>query len=378
MIITFLQWFLGLCLLLAVALLVAIYVLFGGGQAAPDLTGPPLLDDTALSVVAVSPMPVADVAVSADGRVFFTLHPEAKPDGPAVLEWADGQNRPFPDATIQAGLLQTPQGLSLGPNGLLWVLDSGDHGLGTPRLLAFDLATGEQRHRHDFERAVAPRGSYLQELAVGPEGRWIYIADTGVLLQQPGLIVYDTTTGLARRVLSRHETVFPQNLMITAGGRRMSYFGGLAALKAGVSGLALNDDGTWLYYGAMTHGTLYRIPTALLRDPTLPHPQLAVDIETVGAKPLSDGIAVDGETAYVADVERGAILRYAPEVPVTTVFRDDLIRWPDALSMAPDGSLYIADSALGSVLLQSEDQIKAQAPYRIWRVGPLPPVPEPE
>ncbi len=378
MVITFLQWFLGVCLLVAAAVMGAVYLLFGGGATAPDLTGQPLLDDSALGVVAVSDMPIADVAISGEGRIFYSLHPAAKPEGPAVLEWADGQVRAFPPEQLQARMLQTPQGLAIGAGGLLWVLDSGNHGMGTPRLLAFDIETGEQRHRHDFASEIAPRGSYLQELAVGPEGRWIYIADTGVVPQRPGLIVYDSSTGLARRVLNRHETVFPQGLMVTSEGRPLTYFGGIASLRAGVASVALGEDGAWLYYGAVNHGSLYRVPTALLQDPTLPHNQLAVDIETVGRKPVSDGIAVQGRAIYVADVERGAIQRYVPEQPMATLFRDPLIRWADALTTGPDGALYVADSALGSVLLQSPDEIRASAPYRIWRIGPLPPVPEPE
>ena len=48
----------------------------------------------------------------------------------------------------------------------------------------------------------------------------------------------------------------------------------------------------------------------------------------------------------------------------------DEVRWPDALSFGPDGWLYLADSALPDLILQSREHIEAAGPYRIYRFQP--------
>jgi len=40
------------------------------------------------------------------------------------------------------------------------------------------------------------------------------------------------------------------------------------------------------------------------------------------------------------------------------------------LSFGPDGWLYVADSALGGVILRSKEHIKEQGPYKIYRFQP--------
>ncbi|MDH3550246.1 MAG: hypothetical protein OEQ16_12950, partial [Gammaproteobacteria bacterium] len=53
-----------------------------------------------------------------------------------------------------------------------------------------------------------------------------------------------------------------------------------------------------------------------------------------------------------------------------TLIQARTLRWPDALSFGPDGYLYIADSALAELILQSREHIDAQGPYRIFRFRP--------
>ena len=368
--------------LLAVLVLAAVTLLalgaalrlrYGGGRGYPDLTTPPLLDEAALEIVVDFPEPIGNVAVSDDGRVFFTVHPESRPQGHRLLEWTADGARPFPSAGAQRELLDTPLGVTIDRSGRLWTIDHGRHGFRQPRLLAFDLATGRLVHDHLFRRAVAPRGSFLQDLRVDPSGGNVFIADLSFWRRSPALVVYDVAAGRARRVLERHPAVMPQDWLITTPARRMVFFGGLAALKPGVDGIAVDPAGEWLYFGAMAHDGLFRVPARDLREPALSPRVLAQRVERVSDKPLSDGLATDSEgRVYITDVEHGAVMRVGADGVLQTVIRSSRIRWADALCFGPDGRLYLADSALPDVMLRSRRHIRDAGPYHVYRFRPPP------
>jgi sugar lactone lactonase YvrE len=359
---------------LAVLLLIVTVTLrlrYGGGRGYPDLTTEPLLDSSRLEVVVTSPEPIGNVAVSADGRVFYTVHPEARPTGARLLEWADGSAKPYPDDRSQDDLFTTPLGVVVDRLGRLWTIDHGNHGFADSRLLAFDLATGEVVHDHVFHRSIAPRGSFLQDLQVDPSGEIIYIADVSFWRGRPALVVYDISSQRGRRVLERHPSMMPQDFIIQTPTRRMVFFGGIAALKPGVDGIAVDASGEWVYYGAMTHDGLFRIPARDLRGRSLSARVMAQRVERFSDKPLSDGLSTDLEgNVYITDVEHGAVLRVGPGRPLETLIRSERVRWADALSFGPDGWLYLADSAIPDMMLRSRAHIREAGPYFIYRFRP--------
>jgi len=58
----------------------SIAIRYGGGdERFPDLTTSPELSASLLEVVADLDLPPGNIAVSADGRIFFSFHPEAAP-----------------------------------------------------------------------------------------------------------------------------------------------------------------------------------------------------------------------------------------------------------------------------------------------------------
>ena len=357
----------------ALVLAAAVRLRYGGGRGYPDLTTAPLLDESALEVVVTFPEPIGNVAVSADGRVFFTVHPESRPEEHRLMEWTGDGARPFPSAVAQRELFDTPLGVTMDRSGRLWTIDHGSHGFGRPRLLAFDLASGAVVHDHLFERAIAPRGSFLQDLQVDPSGDKIFIADLSFWRGCPALVVYDVTSGRARRVLERHPSVTPQDWVITTPARRMVFLGGLAALKPGVDGIAVDPAGAWLYFGAMAHDGLFRIPARDLRESTLGPRVLAQRVERFSDKPLSDGLSTDLEgRVYITDVEHGAVMRVGADGLLQTLIRSPQIRWADALCFGPDGWLYLADSALPEVILRSRRHVRHAGPYHVFRFRPPP------
>ena len=351
-------------------LAVVLYGRYGGGEPYPDLNGAPRFDESALEVVVTSPEPIGNIAVSGDGRVFYTIHPESRPEGAKLLEWVDGSPVAFPTENAQS-TFETPLGVAIDRQSRLWVIDHGNHGTGTPRLVAFDLATGGVVHDHAFDSSVAQLGSFLQDLQVDSTGKHVFIADVSFWRKNPGLIVYDVDGGAARRVLESDPSVTAQDWLIRNPTKDMRFFGGLVVLKPGVDGIAIDRDDEWVYYGAMTHDTMYRIKVSDLLDESLSEGALAARVEPVGKKPLNDGLSTDSAgNLLITDVEHGSVVRMTPRGEIETLIASPRIRWADALSYGPDGWLYVADSAIPDQMLRSKAHIEESAPYHVFRFKP--------
>ena len=188
--------------------------------------------------------------------------------------------------------------------------------------------------------------------------------------KSPALVLYNTKTKSARRLLEGHSSVVAENFVPVAQGVKMLIFG-IFAIRPGVDSIALDRNGDWLYYAAVTSQWLYRIPTKALRDPQLSEKQLAQKVEKFAPKTVSDGITTDLKgNVYITDFEHSAIHMIGQDKKLTTLLRDKRLRWPDGLSFGPEQSLYITCSALQHVIMKSQSEIKQHAPYHIWRFRP--------
>ena len=352
-------------------LAVTLRVRYGGGEPYPDLSTDPLVDETALEEVFAYPEPIGNVAVSQEGRVFFTVHPESRPRGNKLLEIVAGAAVPYPSGASQQTLFNTVLGLVIDRRNILWTIDHGNHGFNEARLLAFDLDTGEVAHDHRFIKDVAPAGSLLQDLQVSPDGQTIIIADASIWRKVPALVVYDIQRQEARRVLESHDSVSPEDYLVRNQLKDMTFLGGLVSLKGGVDGIAIDTKGEWLYFAAINQSGLYRIRLEDLINTGLPPQQLDNRVERFSDKPLSDGLSTDvAGNVYITDVEHSSVFIVGSEKLPQTLVRSDRIRWADALSFGPDGWLYLADSAIPDQILQTKDHIMAKGPYHIFRFQP--------
>ncbi len=356
-------------LILTVILAAIARIRYGGGKPYANLTAAALLSSDMLEVVLDYPEPIGNVAVSDAGRLFFTVHPESRPKGNKLLEYVNGAAVPYPTIQQQIELFDTVLGVAIDQHDRLWTIDHGNHGMRRARLLAFDLNTGEVIHDHRLPPDIAPIGSFLQDLQVSADGRTLVIADASFWRKSPAIIVYDIESATARRVLESHPTVSAEDYVISSGDREMSFFGGLVSLRGGIDGIALGPE--WLYFAALSGSELYRVRLRDLRDENLPESQLAKRVESYSVKPLSDGLSIDIEgNVYVTDVEHRAIFIVGADRDPQTLLQSSDIRWPDALSFGPGGWLYVADSALSDVVLQPQDHIRSQSPYKIFRFQP--------
>ena len=345
---------------------------FGSGVRLEDRTGTPRLPASALEVVADLDYPPGNIAVSASGRVFATLHPDGKPPL-KVVELTSGAPVPFPSEEWQhpskdVPYFQTVLSLRIDQQNRLWTLDFADFGRGRPRLLAFNLDTEELVHEYEFPADVAGFGSMLNDFQVSPDGESIYIAETSPLFQRPAIIVYDTTTFRSRRVLDRHPSVMAKPYIIQAPGRDMRLYG-LIALRIAVDSIALDRSGEYLYYGAVNGDRMYRIRAVDLLNPSLDDLELGRRVENYAPKTLSDGLTTDDDgNVYLSDMEHSAVVVLKPDRTLETLVKDPRLRWPDGFSFGPDGWLYITCSSLQHVLFLDPEVMRAHAPYQVFRV----------
>jgi len=357
---------LGLVVVVALVAL-GVRLRFGGGARLENRTTAPEVPAAAVELVADLEYPPGNIAVAPDGRIFFTYHPDGSPPE-SVMELRDGTPVPFP-SPVYAGF-DTVLAVRVDRQGRLWTLDHGGFGRGQPRLLAFDPATRQEIHRHDFPSEVAGLLSMLNDFQVDPAGERIYIAEASPIAGTPALIVYDIATRTSRRLLGGHPSVRTEDYMIQAPGRDMTLLG-LYTLRIGVDSIALDRRGEWLYYGPVTGGTLSRVRTADLNDATLSPAALAARVESFARKPISDGASSDDQgRVYLTDPEHSAVLAVEPGGTLRTLVKDPKLRWPDGLSFGPDGWLYVTCSALQDVLFRSGGARQAHAPYQIYRFKP--------
>ncbi len=150
-------------IVLLTGLLSAIRIRYGGGRPFEDRSSSPTLPNSALKIVAALDEPPGNIAVSATGRIFITIHPLSRPEENKVVELVDGTPVPYPDIDSQQNLFQAVLGLAIDRQNRLWLLDDGIQGIKQPRLLAFDLQTDQLVKRYDFPPEIAGFGSFLKQ-----------------------------------------------------------------------------------------------------------------------------------------------------------------------------------------------------------------------
>jgi sugar lactone lactonase YvrE len=363
---------------LFVLMIAIVYWMYGRGQVYPDMsTNPPFLDSQ-LQVLVALDYPPGNVAVSADSRIFFNYHPLAHAERFAqasVFELVVGKPKPFPDLAFQKNY-QGPLGMTVDNQQRLWIIEPAFFDHEQTALLAFDLKTNKLVFSHSFPKGVAQFG---QDLRVSPDGGTVYIADTGALkFTRPSIGVFDVATGAYRALLAEHPSTQAQDWTIQTPFGPYKMLFGLLNITGGADGIALQSDGKWLYYAALDHDGVFKIPTDALNDVALSPSDLASRVERVGSKPMSDGMTIDAAgNILITDVEHGGISRIDRKGQLQTLVKSPRVIWADGIVSAPDGAAIFTDSALPAYVGQltmppSQEKLMSLRPFRIYRL-PLQP-----
>lgn len=313
---------------------------------------------TALTEEARFDHQVTGVAVTADGRRFVNF-PRWTDDAPiSVAEVArDGSLKPYPNAEWNAWRNAKASELSVGEHfvcvqsivpdghGNLWVLDPGAPGNekilpGAPKLVKIDLAGNRVAKVIPVPEDVALQGTYLNDIRFSPDGRIGYITDSGT---RGAIIVVDLDSGKSWRALDGHpSTQVDKAVVVTLDGKPLRRPDGRQPLFAS-DGIAISNDGTTLYYQALTGETLYAIDTAKLRA-DVAEADRAAAVRKVAQTHVADGLWMSkAGTLYLTSPGDYAIKRLNG-TRVETVLTDRRLRWPDTFSEGPDGRMYVTAS----------------------------------
>eukprot|EP01097_Dermamoeba_algensis_P009565 TRINITY_DN677_c0_g1_i1.p1 TRINITY_DN677_c0_g1~~TRINITY_DN677_c0_g1_i1.p1 ORF type:complete len:519 (-),score=121.32 TRINITY_DN677_c0_g1_i1:60-1571(-) len=269
---------------------------------------------------------------------------------------------PFPSLEIQAGLFSSPTSLLIEEKrNRLWVLDSGHMGLLTPlsfmhswfpslfphqdsfspRLLAFDLETEEQVDTLIFPEETAPFGSWLSHFVMLDTQNAFLIADSSVLRKSPAIIYLDLKTRKAKRLLEGHSSLDAR----VDFSPPISLFGGLFSFNPSLLSFALDQRGSYLYYGALTSPHIYRIGIpalmSLLDESQFISSELVELV--ISNEAMNDGVLVDKNGRFfLSDIQNSAV-HMVVLYPNKTIDRllclfqsEEFLRWPGSLTLQGD------------------------------------------
>jgi sugar lactone lactonase YvrE len=313
-----------------------------------------------LKPVATFPEYAPSGVAATDGRVFVTF-PRWDPGIPyTVAEIVDGQPVPYPNQTTNevdrdnpAEHLLSVESVTVGPDGGLWVLDSGrpdfDQTIaGGAKLVRVDLQTDRITRTIVLPDEVARPDSYLAGLRIdgrhGADG--VAVAADSSPSGFNGLVVVDLASGEAWRQLDLHDSTRADRefIPIVEGERMLFQPKGWepSQMSMGVNGLAIEATGERLYYRTMASRELYSVRLDALADPDRTPPEIAASLRRYGDLGFaSDGLVAGPDGAiYMTNYEDGAIVRRGPTGDFRTVAYDRRLLWPDSLAIS-DGHLYV-------------------------------------
>lgn len=320
------------------------------------------------------------VATTPEGRVFAVIARIDGSSGPRVVEMREGRPVPYPDAGWNAyaegadptRTLVWVNSLRMGPDGDLWLVDTGMPGFGKPmrpggvKLVQVDLSENRVRRTIPLDGLVTEK-TFVDDVRFN--GRHAYLTDAGA----PALIVLDLATGRGRRVLEGHASVTAHR-PISAEGRIVRGPDGKPVFVH-ADQLELAPDGAWLYYQSAA-GPLYRVPTRLLDDLGTGAAALADAVEIVADTPPTGGtaMAADG-TLFVSDTDTQRIVRVAPDGTMSTLVQDPRLLWVDAMWLDAQGRLWMPAAQLDRLAIFQGGASRVRFPVEVYTldVGAKPP-----
>ncbi|KAJ4395925.1 hypothetical protein N0V93_000141 [Gnomoniopsis smithogilvyi] len=317
--------------------------------------------DPRVQVALTLDTPCNGVSTTPDGRLFVLY---ARVDGtqaqglPEVVEWINGTGVPYPNAqwnsyagptSDAATTLIRVNSQRVGPDGNLWLVDTGSPGFGSPvilpegpKLVVVDIQTNEVARVYPVGN-VTKSSSLLDDIRFNLATGKAYLTDAGA----GALIVLDLATGTAIRVLDGDESTGAFTPASGEGVLLRSSAGQPQFIEA--DQLEVSPDAGYLHWQPASGG-MFRIETAYL-DQAFYNSSLATVLSTYvepfALTPSTGGTAIDAEgSIYVSDPDRQAIEKVYANGTRTTLLQDERLLWVDAMWIDSHNRLWMPAAQL--------------------------------
>lgn len=338
-------------------------------------------------------MPTGVTISQKQGRIFVNF-PRWGDDVPfTVAEIRDGKAIAYPDEAInqtdqndQAAALVSVQSVVIDPADRLWILDTGSPMFqpiiyGGPKLVCVDLNTDKVIRKILFPQDVALPTTYLNDvrfdLRRGSESM-AFITDSSQNGPN-GIIVVDLASGKSYRRLHDHPSTKAeqiQTFLPIVEGRPLLEHQPDGSVKQGAGmgadGIAISSDGARLYYCPLGSRKLYSVDTDALADQSLgDREKVGVTVNDEGDRGgAADGLESDAAGyIYSTNYEHNAILRRrSGGGQWETIAHDPRLLWPDTLSLAADGYLYVTANQLHRQARFHKGHNLRRKPYTLFRI----------
>lgn len=320
------------------------------------------------------------VAISNDGRLFAEFPRFDKGDYPSIVEIKkDGSKVPYPNKewnNWQKG--KNPQTAFVSLNAIyinrednhLWAVDPGDPNFGAnipgaEKLVEMDLSINKVINTYIVPTEMVPGNTHFNDIRI--KGDWVYITES----TEGSIFVLNKKTKKFRRLLLDSKlTKADTSIHPIYFGRTLEASPGKAPVL-NADQVELNPAGDTLYFSSPFGPDLYQVATSDLRDESLTTPELEKKISVyITMNPIGGLIMDKYGNLYLGEVKNGSIRCVGPDKKTKWILQDDRIKWPDALSISPDGTIYIAIAQVGNLPMMSDGKDLRKPPYYIFSFKP--------
>jgi len=337
-------------------------------------------EEVKLEIVAELDVRPANIAVSAQKRIFLTIHPFENYKYAVVELMADGTLKPYPNEQWsskpdkQGKGITSAIGISVTFDGEMFVLD-----MGSPqhqaKIFAWDMNLNEIADVYYIPSHVTTPQSFFQDISFDWSKKFFFIADMGqadlAKPAKPALISLGQLNGYARRLFDSHPALMPPEQPVSVGGKVLKMKDG-TPIRGAFNPMTILPLRNWIYLAPMGRGMIYKIRTYHVLDEELTEAELSEKLVPVGEKPASDGMTIDAVgNIYITDLEQGAIGVMDKHGQYSVYLKDERIKWADGFSFGTDGYLYVTLNQLHKAAPLNGGKEEGKPPYYIARFKPL-------